>query len=174
MKIAIKVSDISSLLNYNSFKSREIVIKNIKSRLFRSSKVYDDNIYGDINNTVENFIESYIPIDRQIHMECISGDIIYKEFDNFYIYCFRNEIEFEDVYIRDRKYRISQKVKNFIPLIDLIHIQFYLLLTQCRRCLLDEVWEDGHTRKTFIKYNTEKLNTYIYVLNEVVLMDIIN
>lgn len=79
MKIAIKVSDISSLLNYNNFKSRDVVVKNIKSRLYRISRFmipenntkrqirsyFDDNENTnekdllDFVNTVERVIENY-------------------------------------------------------------------------------------------------------------------
>lgn len=169
MKIAIKVSDISSLLNYNNFKTRDIVIKNIKSRLFRTCKFENINISHNLKLQVENIVRDFEPIIDDIELENINiSNIIYKEYDNFYIYCLQNELYYKDGILIDKKKRISQKVKNFIPLIDLVHIQFYMLLTNYRRCLLDEIWEDGYVRKTYIKFDQLKIDKYIEMLTNAI------
>lgn len=174
MKIAIKVSDISSLLNYNNFKTRDIVIKNIKSRLYRTCKFENikltDNITNNIKNKVENIIKNFKPVTDDIDLEKIikQDNILSKEFDNFYIYCFENELSYKDGILIDKKKRISQKVKNFIPIIDLVHIQFYMLLSNYRRCLLDELWDDGYIRKTYIKFDQNKIDNYLEMLNNVI------
>jgi len=166
MKIAIKISDISSLLNYNNFKTRDIVIKNIKSRLYKTCKFENIILTNDIKDKVENIIQNFKPIIDNIILENIphQGNIIYKEFDNFYIYCLEDELSYKDGILIDKKKRISQKVKNFIPMIDTVHIQFYMLVTNYRRCLLDELWEDGHIRKTYIKFDQDKINKYLEML----------
>lgn len=169
MKIAIKVCDIAALLNFNNFKSKELILRTIKSRIYKS---YNFNIQPSINTSdiVNNIIETFTPQTDDIQLEDIETmPIVYKEFNNFYIYCLKHELNVKDAVLIDRKLRISQKVKNFIPMIDLVHIQFYLLLSNCRRCLLDEVWDDGFVRKCYIRYDEDKINQYINQLNNVIL-----
>lgn len=171
MKIAIKVSDIAALLNFNNFKSKELIIKSIKSRIFKSSN-FNINITPNniIKNKVENIIENFNPIiNNYSNLEDVETmPIIYKEYDHFYIYCLKHDINIKDGILIDRKLRISQKVKNFIPMIDLVNIQFYLLLSNCRRCLLDEIWDDGYIRKSHIRFDFEKITSYINILEQVI------
>lgn len=163
MKIGIKVSDISSLLNFNNFKTKEIVIKNIKSRLYKQNH-FDD--YSGSLAAIEAVIESYSPIVDDDRLEGVDGEkIVLKEYENYFIYCLESELNVTNGLVIDTKTRISPRVKYFIPNIDLIHCQFYMLLGNCRRCILREVWSDGHSRQTAIKFDEEKVLQYSNILN---------
>jgi len=120
---------------------------------------------GDLVAKVEHIVRTFSPQVGDIELEHVDfADIVTHEFDNFYVYCFGHELVRRNGVLIDRKLRISQKVKNFIPIIDLVHVQFYMMLAHCRRCLLDEVWEDGHVRKTYIKYEPDKITSYVEML----------
>jgi len=161
MKIGVKVSDIASLLGFNNFKTKDIVLKNIHNRLFKRFTLDNFNITP---SNVEYIIDNMNVNIEDIQYEIIHEDIYLKEYNNFFIYCLKSEINRENGIIIDYKFRISQKVKNFIPIIDLIHCQFYMLLSNCRRCILNELWEDGFTRKKFIKINDLKIKENIQLL----------
>lgn len=167
MKIAIKVSEIASLIGMNCFRSRETIIRFVKNRIFQNYAFKFEQILT--NSNIEYLVENLklCKINTDNYKIDMSNKYIY-ECKNFYVYCLKNEIDISDGIVIDNKTRISDKVKHFIPLIDLVHIQFYLLLTKCRRCLLRETWQDGYTRNTYIKFDQSKLNIYIKLLSDTI------
>lgn len=198
MKIAIKVSEVASLIGMNCFRSRDTILRYIKNRIYTNYQ-FDDSVTLT-RDAIETLIECsqnhHIansgdrPVDTlcrqllqrqqretiddedQCHLlstlSLNSPDKYVCEFDTFYVYCFKHEVSIHEGLIIECKSRLSDKVKHFIPLIDLVHIQFYLLLTQCRRCLLCETWPDNHERNTYIKFDQSKLDAYIALLADAV------
>lgn len=196
MKIAIKVSEIASLIGMNCFRSRDTIIKCIRDRVYsnyifnceqRVSSSACESLIDNISTTT-NILETDLSFrktetttqvlneetpflsEREDDTQVLNDDDKYIcEFDTFYIYCYKTEVNINiEGYLIENKLRISDKVKHFIPLIDLIHIQFYLLLTRCRRCLLCESWTNDYSRNTYIKYDQTKIDTYINLLSEAV------
>lgn len=185
MKIAIKVSEISSLIGMNYFKSRDKTIRFVRNRSYQNYTFKHISLTKD---AVESLIESdYCNSNKSSCLQREQPDttstyparkhkfvthmprnsIYFHEFSTSYVYCMKNDIYVHDGIIEIYKIRTSSRIKPFIPLIDVINIQFYLLLTKCRRCLLIEDWKhSNYKRSTFIKFDQYKLDTYTQLLSE--------
>lgn len=168
MKIAIHVSEIASLIGMNCFRSQDTILRFIRNKIYTNYSL--DKLRHISPAQCDNVINKYISDNRSHFQDSINIEGKYVcEFDNFYIFCEKNEISIlYDGLLFEQKSRISEKVKYFLPLIDLVQIQFYLLLTQCRRCLLKESWNNGYTRNTYIKFDKSKLDVYIQLLTDAV------
>ena len=123
---------------------------------------------------IERQVSLALPFGPSKHARLGSNDIenndIYMcEFDDFFVFCYKNELSISNGIVQENKLRTSDKVKSFIPIIDIINIQFFLLLTGCRRCLLSEQWiNDNYERNTYIKFDQYKIDKYVDMLTETV------